>query len=486
MRDSTGPTVDVVRRLHDTLAALHATAGPRASLQSICDYLYGLLDCQLVVVYLAENDHMEAVAYGGDRLGSEFMGQRQSLDAWRELLDNSIAQGTLKFCRDPRVHLGAFPHEPVPAEQLCGVDGGWGALNILVAPLMAGSELVGVVTVRMPAGHPPIDELKCTMLEIFALQAAVAIHQQRMAERAAGDYVALRLSEERFRLAFDNAPIGVAEIMAGDDGPVIARLNRAASAMFGTSVDGERHEPVDEVLTVMRGDRLSRFMTSLLHKEREALRVEVPFVGSDGEEFWGLVEAAAVDLAPGETGVLCQIVDITQAKAEELQLLRLAQHDALTGLPNRLVIMDRLADAVRKATEQEVSGALLFCDLDNFKAVNDERGHLVGDEALVALAARLHSVVRAREIAGRYGGDEFVVIAFPIQEDAAVKLAERISSVLSAPMKVGGGELQLSVSIGIAMISAGVQVADVLQRADAAMYAARSHGDRPLYVLDAG
>ncbi len=334
MSDNAGSTADVVRRLHDTLAALHATPDLRASLQSICDSLYDLLDCQLVVIHLAEEDHMEAVAYGGHWRGSDFMGQRQRLDAWHELLESSQAQGTLTFCGDPRVHLGMFPHEPVPAEQLLGVDSARGALDILVAPLVAGSELVGVVTVTMPPGHAPIDELKVTMLEIFAHQAAVAIHQQRMAECAASDHVALRLSEERFRLAFDNAPIGVAEIMAGDDGPVIARINRAAGAMFGVSVAGARHEPVDHVLAATRGEPLSRLMAGLLRAEIGALRVEIPFVASEGGEFWGLVEAAAVDLAPGEAGVLCQIVDITQAKAEERELTKLAQHDALTGLPN--------------------------------------------------------------------------------------------------------------------------------------------------------
>ena len=232
---------------------------------------------------------------------------------------------------------------------------------------------------------------------------------------------------------------------------------------------------------------MSRLLSDLLRRRAGALRLEMPFVASDGGEFWGLVEAAAVDLAPGEAGVLCQIVDITQAKAEERELTKLAQHDALTGLPNRLVIMDRLADAVAQAREQKVCGAVLFCDLDNFKAVNDERGHLVGDDALAALALRLHSVVRAQDTAGRYGGDEFVVVGSPMSEQAAQMLAERISESMSAPIEVDGVEFQVGVSIGIAMITPDVDdAAEVLKRADSAMYAVRSHRHRPLYVLDAG
>ncbi len=480
-------TIEVVRRLHDTLAALHATPDPRSSLQSICDSLHELLESRLVVIHLADHDQMQAVAYGGHESGARLIGQDQPVEAWRALLSSGDHQGALTFCRDPRSFLRRLPMEAAADDlQLFGDADHWGALSMVVAPLMAGNDLVGVVTVNMPVGHAPLGELKATMLEIFALQAAVSIHQHRMAERMATDHLALRLSEERFRLAFDNAPIGVAEIMAGEDGPMIARINRAAGAMFGASVVGSRHEPVDQVFSVIRGEPLSSLLSRLLDKGHGALRVEVPFVGSDGGEFWGLVEAAALDLSPGEAGVLCQIVDITQAKAEERELTKLAQHDALTGLPNRLVIMDRLAEAVSLANEQGECGALLFCDLDSFKAINDERGHLVGDDALAALATRLHSVVRSQDTAGRFGGDEFVVVASPSSRMRRRCSAERISAAMSAPIEIDGTELRVGVSIGIAMITPGVEPAEVLKRADAAMYAVRSHRDRPLYVLDAG
>ncbi len=482
-----GLKIDVVRRLHRTLAALHAATDPRASLDSYCESLHDLLRCRVVAVHLAEQDFMVGVAYGGDPSGQALVGRRQPVQAWRSLLDASTPQGTLRFCRDARGYVLVLSHaDPHDEVAQLGDDDQWGAGNLLIAPLTAGGELVGVVSVSMPVGASPLGELQCSMLEIFALQAAVAIHQHRTSERAAADHLALRRSEERFRLAFDNAPIGVAEIMAGDEGPVIARINRAAGAMFGASVIGSRHEPVDDVFAVVRGDPLSMLISDLLDRDRSTLRVEVPFIGSDGGEFWGLVEAASLETTPGEPGVLCQIVDITQAKAEERELTKLAQHDALTGLPNRLVIMDRLDAAVREASEQNLTGALLFCDLDHFKAINDKRGHLVGDDALVALATRLHSVVRTSDIAGRFGGDEFVVVSFPLPAEAAERLAERISMAMSAPMEIDGDELQVGVSIGIAMITPGVQASDLLKRADAAMYAVRSRRDRPLYVLDAG
>ncbi len=488
MTKGAGLKIDVVRRMQRTVADLHAASDPRTSLDSYCESLYDLLQCRVVAVHLAEQDDLVGVAYGGDPSGQALVGRRQPLQSWQSLLDASTPQGILRFCRDAREHVLVLSHaDPDDEVAQLGDDNQWGAANLLLAPLTAGGELVGVVSVSMAVGAAPLGALQCSMLEIFALQAAVAIHQHRTSERAAADHLALRLSEERFRLAFDNAPIGVAEIVAGEDGrPVIARINRAAGAMFGASVIGSRHEPVDNVFAVVRGDQLSMLISDLLDRERSTLRVEVPFIGSDGGEFWGLVEAASVEMTPGEPGVLCQIVDITQAKAEERELTKLAQHDALTGLPNRLVIMDRLDAAVREASEQNLTGALLFCDLDQFKSINDKRGHLVGDDALVALATRLHSVVRTSDTAGRFGGDEFVVVSFPLPEEAAERLAERIAMTMSASMKIDGDELHVGVSIGIAMITPGVHASELLKRADAAMYAVRSRRDRPLYVLDAG
>ncbi|MGI8993895.1 MAG: diguanylate cyclase domain-containing protein [Nocardioidaceae bacterium] len=489
MIDGAGLKAEVVRRVHRTLSDLHATTDPRSALDGFCESLYDLLQCRAVVVHLAEQDDMVGVAYGGDPSVQALVGRRQPVQMWHSLLEASTPQGTLRFCRDTPVHLDALSPQTLPSEdadEQFGDEEHWGARNLLLAPLTAGGELVGAVSLSMPMGAPPPGEFQCSMLEIFALQAAVAIHQHRISERAAADHLALRLSEERFRLAFDNAPIGVAEIIAGDGGAVIARINRAAGAMFGASVIGSRHEPVDQVFAVMRGEPLSTLIIGLLERDRSTVRVEVPFIGSDGGEFWGLVEAASLETTPGQPGVLCQIVDITQAKAEERELTKLAQHDALTGLPNRLVIMDRLDAAVREATEQGTTGALLFCDLDDFKSINDKRGHLVGDDALVALATRLHSVVRTSDTAGRFGGDEFVVISFPLPEEAAELLAERISVAMSAPMEIEGDELAVGVSIGIAMITPGMHASELLKRADAAMYAVRSRRDRPLYVLDAG
>jgi diguanylate cyclase (GGDEF)-like protein/PAS domain S-box-containing protein len=474
-----------VRQLHETLLALHAAPDVRAALADVTEPLLELLDARMVALHLSDEDMLEVVSVAGDPAGKTLLGTRAPVDTWIRLLAASTPNSGVHLCRDPRDFLSDVVHEPVDSElALYGDEGHWGALNQLVAPFVTSADLVGVLTVTFHAGTPRPDEVVCAVLEMFAAQASVALHHQRFVDGSAADHLALRLSEERFRLAFDNAPIGMAEFVEGGDGLEIARINRAAGQMFGVNVFGAQHEPIDRVLTVVHGERLGDAMARLLKDDRRGLRMEVPFVGADGEEFWGLVEAAALLDVGGRSGILCQIVDITQSKAEERELTKRALHDPLTGLPNRQTVIEHLETVVREARETDQLGALLFCDLDNFKAVNDKHGHLVGDDALAELANRLHQTVRKSDVAGRFGGDEFVVVAYPVSLEEAQALGDRISAAMSEPMIFDGAALRIGVSIGIAMVTGAVERSEVLRRADAAMYAVRARQRRPRYIVD--
>ena len=325
-----------------------------------------------------------------------------------------------------------------------------------------------------------------TVLELFTGQAAVAIHQQQLAESAEADHLALRLSEERFRLSFDNAPIGMAELADAPEGVTIARVNAAASRMLGVNPFWARDKRVDDVFVVVDGDSLGQLMSNLLHpRHRRELRVEAQLQRPDGSRFWGLVQAAPLPDIAGRASILCQVLDISEARASTKALEVQARHDPLTGLPNRAVVLDRLDDVVESAAGQGTTGALLFCDLDGFKAINDEQGHLVGDEVLSELSNRLDRVVRKEDTVGRFGGDEFVVVAYPLSLPAAKALADRISDALSQPIVVVSGDvLRVQVSIGIAVITGSVEAPEVLRRADSAMYAVRSRRHRPTFVVD--
>jgi diguanylate cyclase (GGDEF)-like protein len=160
------------------------------------------------------------------------------------------------------------------------------------------------------------------------------------------------------------------------------------------------------------------------------------------------------------------------------ELARSSLHDALTGLPNRLLMFDRLANAIAAAARRETRIAVLFIDLDNFKRINDTMGHATGDEVLKLAARRLRAVLRSSDTVSRHGGEEFLVL-LPEVADAvdAAQLAQKLLSALAAPARVGGHRLSLSASIGIAMYPEDGEDPNVLvDRADAAMYRSKRRG----------
>jgi diguanylate cyclase (GGDEF)-like protein len=165
-------------------------------------------------------------------------------------------------------------------------------------------------------------------------------------------------------------------------------------------------------------------------------------------------------------------------EAANQQLRHLATHDALTGLPNRVLLDDRLQQAIAHADRDMRSFAVLVCDLDRFKLINDSLGHRAGDELLQEVARRLLTVVRTADTVARFGGDEFVLIGTSIgdAEDAA-GLATRVMDVLQAPVRIATIDIHTSPSIGIAMYpDDGVSMQALLAHADAAMYSAKQHG----------
>jgi diguanylate cyclase (GGDEF)-like protein len=168
-------------------------------------------------------------------------------------------------------------------------------------------------------------------------------------------------------------------------------------------------------------------------------------------------------------------------------LAHVAVHDTLTGLPNRVLLADRLGQSLSRSARTGSSVAVLFIDLDRFKFVNDSRGHAVGDELLVAVAERLRGVVRSHDTVARFGGDEFVVVCE--DEDAALQassIAERIAEVLRDPVLTDGQEVFLGASIGIAVADSGTESAESLLRdADAAMYRAKERGRDRCEFFDA-
>jgi diguanylate cyclase (GGDEF)-like protein len=169
-------------------------------------------------------------------------------------------------------------------------------------------------------------------------------------------------------------------------------------------------------------------------------------------------------------------MDVLHNKQDEL--VHLASHDMLTGLPNRMLFMQKLETAISDATRREERLAVLFVDLDRFKQINDQFGHSVGDKVLVAVALRLKQVLCSADVVARLGGDEFIVlIEGPRSAEAAPGIASRIMGTLNDELLMDGRPMTVGASIGISQFPAdGTTAEELLLNADAAMYAAKSGG----------
>ncbi|MBV9773590.1 MAG: EAL domain-containing protein [Gemmatimonadetes bacterium] len=215
--------------------------------------------------------------------------------------------------------------------------------------------------------------------------------------------------------------------------------------------------------------------------------IEHRMLHRDGEYRWMLSRGVALgDAEAGSTRMSGSLTDVTQRRRAEEQLLHNALYDALTGLPNRALLMDRLELAVRRSRRRRDSTfAVLFVDLDRFKVINDGLGHALGDELLVAVGRRLEVGLRQEDTVARLGGDEFVVLLESVADAGeATRVAERILEELGQPFAPGGYEVFTSASIGIAMGGDGHRAAELVRDADTAMYRAKAEGKGRVALFD--
>jgi diguanylate cyclase (GGDEF)-like protein len=198
----------------------------------------------------------------------------------------------------------------------------------------------------------------------------------------------------------------------------------------------------------------------------------------DGAVFWCDVRGRAIDPDRIEEGSIFVYIDISARKERESRIQHLADHDALTGLLNRRLLEDRLAQALTLARRNEAMVAVMLIDLDGFKAVNDQFGHLTGDYVLRTVARRLKDCVRESDTIARLGGDEFVVLLAGQRsaEDSTV-VAEKILGALAEPVAAGGRRFEIGASIGISIFPRdGANAEQLLKHADAAMYRVKEAG----------
>ncbi len=231
---------------------------------------------------------------------------------------------------------------------------------------------------------------------------------------------------------------------------------------------------------------LDRIRTSLLNFE--AVKAELILHHKNNTGFWVDLNTVPIRNEQGQVTHFVSVMrEVTERKQVEEQLRLNAFHDSLTGLPNRLLFMERLAQTVARSRQSaDHQFAVLFLDLDRFKVINDSLGHLIGDQLLIAIARRLEACVSREDTVSRLGGDEFTILLERIQtlEDAK-KIAERVHQTLSAPFNLNGHEVFTSASIGITLSTTDYELPeDLLRGADIAMYRAKASGKACHEVFD--
>jgi diguanylate cyclase (GGDEF)-like protein/PAS domain S-box-containing protein len=260
-------------------------------------------------------------------------------------------------------------------------------------------------------------------------------------------------------------------------------LNHVAEAMTGWSSGEARGRPLPEVFRIIDGvtreNLANPAQRAMAANGTVGLAANSLLIRRDG--FESAVEDSSSPIHNREgniDGAVIVFHDVSESRFMALKMAHLAQHDALTGLPNRVLLTERLSQAVALALRHGKQGALLFLDLDGFKDVNDSLGHAVGDLLLQAVAERLCKCVRATDTVCRQGGDEFVILLPEIERPVdTTQVADKLLAAFAGPFMVGEHELHVTASIGISVYPDDGHSADsVMQNADAAMYHAKEGG----------
>ncbi|NUP43029.1 MAG: diguanylate cyclase, partial [Streptomyces sp.] len=361
-------------------------------------------------------------------------------------------------------------------------------------------------------------------LQMYAFQAAIAIsnarlraNMQRALVRLERDQQALRASEESFRQAFEYAPSGMAIAeMGGDQHGRILRTNDALCRLLGRPASAMRRYAFSDLVH-------PEDIGTLLRTSAEGGRAELRLGRRDGTYVWvSLRNSVVADAADGPRFLLTHVEDIEDRKRRELQLAHRASHDSLTGLPNSAELRSRLSsrlcqraghpgaleslDAAYGHPVYDAGGhgfdfrpggvevydgfdhhvhtaapqsehddgtkglAVLFCDLDGFKSINDRFGHNAGDAVLIEVARRLSRAVRDGDTVARLGGDEFVILADGLGRADAQDLAVRLRNEIIQPIRAEGRAVRVGASFGIGWAHCGMTADEVLKSADERMY----------------
>ncbi|SCY34236.1 EAL domain-containing protein [Pseudomonas flexibilis] len=326
--------------------------------------------------------------------------------------------------------------------------------------------------------------ISCRYLEMHGdCYVAISFHDITRLQQATR---ALQASEEKFAKAFHSSPDAIC--LLERDGQRFLEVNEGFRRLTGYTPEEVTGRSVADLRLRIDPQQRQEILDSIASTGRLP-RTEVHLLDRDGREKFAEVSVETLRLDGGEC-LLVTARDISQLKAAQAQIQHLAYHDPLTNLPNRALLLDRLTQQIALLNRHNLRGAVLFIDLDHFKHINDSLGHPVGDAVLKMLTARLEANVRLEDTVARLGGDEFVVLLSGLEGKRAQvirqvrQVAEQLRAHLAEPMDVEGHPLQVTSSIGVALIpDHGTSPDDLLKRADIALYRAKDSGRNRLHLF---
>lgn len=454
--------------LSDVSLRVASSVDLESTLDAVASAVVETLGFDAAVLNLVRGDVVDVVSLAGPGdIKKALHGSSQSLQVWLELLDRSTELSGLRFIDgrsgdDLEGLLSWIPDIAVRDDDLDA----WHPRDALFAPLTASSgELLGVLSVDMPRDGRRPDAGRIALLERFALMAALAIDRARLHKQSAD-------TAELFRRTFDDAPLGMALLHLSGH---IQRTNTTYAQMTGRP---------DETLAgvacwdLVHGDDRDLVEQTVRAVAEGHVPVAQGEVRDPSGERWGRATLSYID-GPEGPQLLVQMLDVTDEHRATEVLRARATTDVLTGLQNRAGLSRHLDGLLaRPAAAGQSPVAVVFCDLDLFKLVNDTHGHAVGDELLVHVACGIRQELRGGDIAARFGGDEFVLVLDSCEgPTGAIAVAERVRAAVCRAVRVAGGTMITpSLSMGIAVADDGSTAEQLLADADTALYRAKEAG----------
>lgn len=425
------------------------------------------------VLSVREVDGFRVVAASGPPdVEATLLGTLRTEEEWDAVLAQTRPRGLLRMVHEEeRTVLDELADVWVPVFEPLDHPDAWRPLDALFALLRdSRGRLLGVLSVDLPADGLRPTSARCDLIELFAVHTAAAVEHARLTHR-------LTSREAAFRSVVRDTPVGMALF---DDDARFCEVNAAFCDFVGlrpAQLLGRRIAPLIHPADAARNAVLS----ARVRAGERADRVELRHVRSDGATVWGRVSLARLTEPDGTHRVLAHVEDVTERRAAEEALRFRAEHDELTGLPGRAVLLRGLVAALEGAG----TVAVLFADVDHFKLVNDSLGHAAGDQLLVHVARQLVETAGDQHLVGRLSGDEFVLVLQGLSGICdAIGIADRLRSAVKAPVVVHGRTLTPSVSIGIAVGLPGSEASTLLAHADAALYRAKERGRGGWAVYD--